>query len=38
LAILWVGACLLLTTGLMGISGLCSFSKAFKVGGGVLLG
>jgi hypothetical protein len=32
-AILYVVACLLLTTGQMGMSDLCSFSCAFSVGG-----
>jgi hypothetical protein len=32
-AILYAGAVLLLTTGLMGMLGLCSFSRALSVGG-----
>ena len=32
-AVLYVGTFLLLITGLMGMLGLCSFSRAFKVGG-----
>jgi len=39
LAVLCAGAFLLLTTGLMGMSGLCSFSRALSVGGvGFFLG
>ena len=30
---LYVGAFILLMTGLIGLSGLCSFSRAFSVGG-----
>jgi hypothetical protein len=33
LAILYVGACLLLMAGRIGMPGLCSFSCAFIVGG-----
>ena len=33
LAVLCVGAFLLFTTGLMGVFGLCSFSRALRVGG-----
>ena len=33
LAVLCAGAFLLLTTGLMRMSGLCSFSRALSVGG-----
>jgi len=39
LAVLCVGAFLLFTTGLMGVFGLCSFSRALRVGGvGFFLG
>ena len=38
LAVLCARAFLLLTTGLMGMSGLCSFSRALGVGGVGILG
>lgn len=38
LAVLYEGAFLLLTAGWMGMSGSCSFSSAFNLGGGFVSG